>query len=128
MLDSDGDLIPAFDDNCPFAFNPSQEDIGGIGTGSAPDAVGDACQCGDVDDDGLVQINDATIIKRAILGLAPGLAAPLKCNVIGNTNPADLDMNGLPDDCLLNDATVVKRGILGLTPGIEQTCDPAAAP
>jgi hypothetical protein len=47
-LDSDADLIQAYRDNCPFAYNPTQSDLGGILSLAPPDGVGDACQCGDV--------------------------------------------------------------------------------
>lgn len=73
----------------------------------------------------IVQINDATLIKRAVLGLGPGLASPQKCNVIGGVDLADPDQNGVPADCLINDSTVVKRGVLALGPGVAQVCAPA---
>jgi hypothetical protein len=119
--DTDGDGVADPSDNCPDTYNPSQADSGGLGT-ALPDGTGDACQCGDVDADGQVQLNDATVIKRAILGLAPGLTAPAKCNVAGPADPADSDGDGVPNDCLLNDATVVKRAILVLSPGIAPVC------
>ena len=40
LLDSDGDGIPNFEDNCPYNYNPSQSDLDG-------DGVGDACDYGD---------------------------------------------------------------------------------
>lgn len=122
--DTDGDGIGEGDDNCPHVANADQADRGGIAA-MVPDGTGDACQCGDVNDDGGVLINDATILKRAVLGLGPGLTTPLKCNVIGPTDPADADSDGRPDDCAINDATVIKRAILGLGPGIAPVCAPA---
>jgi uncharacterized repeat protein (TIGR01451 family) len=40
LLDSDGDGIPNYEDNCPYFSNPSQSDADG-------DGVGDACDHGD---------------------------------------------------------------------------------
>jgi hypothetical protein len=118
--DPDCDGIVA-GDNCPDEYNPGQLDSGGLNTAVA-DGIGDACQCGDVSGNGIIQLNDATIIKRAILTLPPGLTAPLLCNVAGPTDPSG---GALPTDCALNDATVVKRAILTLPPGILQVCAPA---
>ena len=82
--DSDADGIPDGQDNCPYAANPLQTDTGGIGNGSAPDGIGDACQCGDVSGDGLVTSPDAFFIKRFGLGLNPFVfLQPGNCDVSG---------------------------------------------
>jgi hypothetical protein len=67
------------DDNCPFAANPGQLDVGGVGPAGLPDHVGDACQCLDVSGDGLVSVLDATLYRRKVAGLGPVLPAPQKC-------------------------------------------------
>ena len=54
-------------DNCPFEPNAGQADTGGIGVGSPPDGIGDACQCGDVNGDGFVTSADSAIILRSQL-------------------------------------------------------------
>ena len=109
--DDDGDLILDNVDNCPFSSNPSQEDNGGIGSGP-PDGIGDACQCGDVTGDGVVNSFDATMIKRQALGLA----APL-FDVPGNCDVTD---DGACDSF---DATVIIRTALGLSvPPLLQSC------
>ena len=61
-LDSDADLIQAYRDNCPFAYNPTQSDLGGV-LSLAPDGVGDACQCGDVNDDAVVDELDSSAYR-----------------------------------------------------------------
>src|SRR5271157_2429286 len=52
--DTDGDGILDPYDNCPYTYNPDQKDSGGVGSGSPPDGIGDACQCADVNNDGFV--------------------------------------------------------------------------
>lgn len=69
-VDSDGDLIPDFADNCPNAPNPDQTDGDGDGTGDVRDGCPDDpgktdpgdCGCGepdlDGDDDGVPDCQD----------------------------------------------------------------------
>jgi hypothetical protein len=114
--DTDGDLIcddgpgdfctggasTSCKDNCKFIPNPNQEDAGGVSSGP-PDGVGDACQCGDVTGDGLVNGTDSTFITRNSLDLfAPLFNVPGNCDVTG-----DGFCNG-------TDATFVTREALGL--------------
>ena len=58
-IDSDGDGMPNLSDNCSRIANATQLDSGGILTNQA-DGIGDACQCGDVDDSGIVDAADVT--------------------------------------------------------------------
>jgi hypothetical protein len=51
-------------DNCVGAINPDQADSGGIGT-TTPYGVGDLCQNGDFNEDGVVDILDITLLRRA---------------------------------------------------------------
>ena len=116
--DTDGDGIPDSSDNCPYTFNPDQKDSGGIGVGSPPDGIGDACQCGDVDNNGSVTSTDATILARSLVGLSPyfsvaAMPGILKCDVNGD---------GL---CNSADKTIIGRALVGLSPGIKQTCTAA---
>jgi hypothetical protein len=112
-LDADADAIQSFRDNCPWAFNPTQADSGGIDDVAA-DGIGDACQCGDVDDDGIVDDLDV-IAYRGFLA-APSLA-PLspagvaKCSVIDSSGP-----------CEVLDVTVTRRVLVPLLPDVEQVC------
>lgn len=73
------------DDNCPYTGNPDQLDTAGLGGGSPPDGIGDACQCGDVSGDGQISSVDASIIMRALM--QPPLATlerPELCDVGGS--------------------------------------------
>lgn len=118
-LDSDADAIQAFRDNCPFAYNPAQTDSGGIDD-VMPDGIGDACQCGDVDDDGVVDGLDVSAYRAS---LAAPLVAPLtpagvaKCSVIDSPGP-----------CEILDVTVTQRVLVPLLPDLEQVCSAAMAP
>jgi len=119
--DSDGDGVPDSLDNCPYEPNTDQADSGGVNT-TVPDGIGDACQCGDVDNDGKVLGNDAIILARSLL--VPPTACPggpttcaggMKCDVTGSNT------------CLANDVTIIKRNLLvpKVAPLILQTCRPA---
>ena len=113
--DSDGDGVPDASDNCPYAPNPDQADRGGIGSGSAADGIGDACQCGDVNGSGQISVTDSVIILRSLL--VPPTASqpkPELCDVGGSAG------------CSLADATIILRGNLSPpTASISQNCAPA---
>ncbi len=113
--DSDGDGFADAVDNCPFTTNPSQLDSGGLGAGSAPDGIGDACQCGDVNGDGQVEDGDATLIKRFALGLAaPDFVSAGQCDVTGD------------GACTGTDGTAVRHASRGLPfPGFGENCENA---
>ncbi|MFQ5699206.1 MAG: matrixin family metalloprotease [Myxococcota bacterium] len=96
------------DDNCPFQPNPGQADQGGRNS-PLPDGIGDACQCGDADGDGIVDITDLVGLLRFLGGLPPGVD-PTTCSVVGD--PA----------CDITDAVVLERFLGGLPPGIAQAC------
>ncbi len=110
----DGDLDGMVDavDNCPNLANESQLDRGGIDT-TTPDGIGDACQCGDVTGNGIVNGQDANAIKRHGLGLTPNplFTVPGNCDVSGN------------GQCNGQDANAVKRIALGQpSPSFGQNC------
>lgn len=118
-LDADADLIQAYRDNCPFAYNPTQSDLGGI-LSLAPDGVGDACQCGDVNDDALVDALDIATYRAGLAAIAPvGPAGLTKCGVIAG-----------PPQCTVRDVSVIARALapVPFLPGIDQTCAAATAP
>jgi pimeloyl-ACP methyl ester carboxylesterase len=98
--DADLDDVPDAADNCA-RWNPDQADRGGLGSGSAPDGVGDACQCGDVSGDGSVTLLDGVLIARSLLSRPTAtLALPSLCDVGGS------------EGCTLADALIVRRAVL----------------
>jgi hypothetical protein len=112
--DLDADLVANAGDNCPTAWNPDQKDTGGIGAASAPDGVGDACQCGDVDFDFRVTNLDVGLYRlhlAASPGAALGPAAVLRCDVAGAGAVCDI-----------LDVTVLRRALASLAPGIGSLC------
>lgn len=134
LLDTDCDGIPndggagdvpcttgeAFgcDDNCPYSPNPDQDDTAGIGAGSLPDGVGDACQCGDVSGDGQVSSVDVAITMGALM-------VPPRATM----NRPDLCDAGSSLDCGTVDAAIVFRALM-VPPlaTIQQQCEPAMPP
>jgi hypothetical protein len=113
--DSEHDGVPNLVDRCPFAADPAQVDRGGVGTGSTPDGIGDACQCGDVTGDGRVTLSDSVAITRSLLQPPTAtLARPELCDVGGSTG------------CTITDAVIVRRALLAPpTATIEPRCAPA---
>src|SRR5215469_18555209 len=110
-IDTDGDGIPDAYDNCPYTPNPDQQDSVGNG-------IGDACRCGDVNNDGLVNVSDSTILARSLAGLTPyGSVASMP-----GFNKCDVNGDGL---CNLSDKTIISRALAALGPGTKQAC-PAA--
>jgi hypothetical protein len=118
-LYDDGDGIPDGQDNCPFEANADQTDTSGSGRG-------DACECGDADDDGTVTPADTGGIRVALTDPTAALTAQQKCNIRGPIDGADADGNGLRDDCNIVDVAVLIRSAGSLPPGVEQVCAPAA--
>lgn len=127
--DRDGDGLTDAKDNCPEEPNLDQLDRGGPGSGGTEggvgDGTGDACQCGDTTDDGDPGQPDVDEIRTALADPAQGLAAPEKCNVVGATDPSDVDGDGLPDDCNVADVVVLRRALAGLEPQPQPVCAPA---
>lgn len=113
--DIDGDGTPDGCDNCRDVANPDQSDVGGLGNRSAPDGIGDACQCGDVTADGVVTIADTVAIRRSLLDPPTAvLQQPALCDVTGDGR------------CSLEDAVVALRAqLVPPTATITDECSPA---
>lgn len=115
QIDGDADGTGDVCDNCRYEPNASQQDAGGIGAASAPDGIGDACQCGDVSGNGRVTSADATLITRSLL--VPPTATL--------TRPALCDVGGSAG-CSTADATIVTRSLLvPATASVSPNCAPA---
>jgi hypothetical protein len=109
QLDSDGDGLGNACDNCDFVGNPGQEDGDGDGVGDVCDncplvanptqvdsdgnGVGDACDyiCGDINDDGNINVGDAVYLVNYIFRGGPPPPHPQAANVNcdGATNIGD---------------------------------------
>jgi thrombospondin type 3 repeat protein len=111
--DSDGDGVEDALDVCPLTADPGQADSGGVGTSAPPDGVGDACQCGDVSDDGHVDVADVMALRDFLSRPSQPLAAPQKCNVGSLAGGA----------CDVLEAALLRRGLAGLAPGIGFGCE-----
>lgn len=82
--DFDGDGLANLFDNCPFVANADQLDS------SAPaNGTGDACECGDTQGDGRVDLVDSVVLRRALAALDPGVDEPAKCSVVGGSMDCD---------------------------------------
>jgi hypothetical protein len=112
-LDLDEDGIHLFLDNCAHASNPGQA------TSLDDPEIGIACLCGDVDDNGTVNLEDVDLF-RAFLANRLGVSMNLdKCTVLGPVQ-----------NCNALDVTVIYRA---LTPGaygpyLAQACRAAHSP
>jgi cysteine-rich repeat protein len=113
--DSDGTCNAA--DNCPYVSNPGQQDSGGVAL-PIPDGIGNACQCGNLTGDGIVDQADVSTYRAFLANpggnpLTP--AALTTCSVVG----------GVPSQCNILDVVVERRALLGRSPGIGQVCTAA---
>ncbi len=119
LADTDDDAAEDGDDNCPVTPNPSQSDVGSV-LDEPADGIGDACQCGDVDDSGVVDFADVTAYRDSLAdpeGLPLTPAGFAKCSVIDGPGP-----------CEILDVTVIQRELAPepLEPGITQVCAAAS--
>jgi hypothetical protein len=110
LADIDEDTICDAGDNCPFVSNPSQ-------TQSDSLPAGDACQCGDLDDDGVVSGADVVLAGQILVGSSQALGAVIeRCNVVG---PND----GGVSDCTVADIALIDRHASGAEAAIENVCE-----
>ena len=127
--DSDGDLVcdggnqvgtctAAGPDNCPFIINFGQANSDAF-------SAGDACQCGDLNLDNVLDGADALLARQHVVGATiVGTCDLTRCNVIG---PADggvsSDCNaGGSSDCNVADVYVLERVAAALPVTLENTC------
>ncbi len=97
------------DDNCPFELNSAQSNSGST-------SAGDACECGDANDDGVVTSGDADEVRAFLARLTSGVSAPRKCAVAA------------PASCDIRAAVGIERASAPLPPPIEPVCEAAAGP
>jgi hypothetical protein len=98
--DFDRDGVSNEADNCPYLANPDQRDSGGLWGRAKRDAIGDACQCGDLDGDGTISAKDAQLVRRSARKQKPLLldaAQKLRCNL--SAKPG----------CALRDAKLIEK-------------------
>ena len=111
--DADGDGVEDALDVCPLRADPAQSDTGGVGSAAPPDGVGDACQCGDVSNDGRVDAADTLALRQSLASPGAALAAPQKCNVSSEAGGG----------CDVLAATLLRRALAGAAPGIGFGCE-----
>jgi hypothetical protein len=105
-------------DNCPFIPNPDQ-------TNSDPFSAGDACQCGDLNLDNVLDGADALLARQHVVGATiVGTCELTRCNVIG---PADAGVSsdcnvGASSDCTVADVYVLERVDAALPVTLENSC------
>jgi hypothetical protein len=117
QADGDGDGLGAACDNCAAVPNAAQTDRGGWGPGSLADGRGDACQCGDSSDDGVVTQADVDALRGFLIGSGE-LASPAKCNLVGAPGSG-------PGSCDLADSVALQRRLAGaLLPLDLEICTP----
>lgn len=111
--DWDGDTVRDEDDNCVFYANADQADAGGLeGFDTSPEGTGDACQCGESTDTGIIESNvslDASAVREHLLDPTATPELDVRCSMDGD------------DQCDILDAVIVKRAV-------DTQTYPAAAP
>ena len=112
--DTDRDGIPDHRDLCPGVQGNPDVDLGGVGTGSGPDGIGDPCQCGDLGGNGAVDAGDALPLR---LQSADPEGAPLSADEAARCN-----VWGADEACDLVDAVVIARRQSLASPAIEPIC------
>jgi hypothetical protein len=127
--DMDCDDVVDAQDNCPFFPNADQADSGGIANpfdlqGTAPDDIGDACQCGDSNGDGRVTAADATVLTRCLGNLDTCVGDTGLSGLPGGLAKCGVDRNA---GCDALDATLIGQAVLGLA-SLQQACSAALAP
>ena len=114
--DSDDDLVPDDDDNCPDVYNPDQADLDG-------DALGDLCDP-DMDGDGILDdIDNCQGLWNPGQGDWDEDGVGDACDP--DLPPDDADGDGVPDDldCAPNDETIYPDAPELCWNGVDNDCD-----
>jgi parallel beta-helix repeat protein len=111
--DPDGDQNPGGGDNCPGVPNPGQEDTGGLNT-ALPNGRGNACECGDVTDNGVVDAADVGLFRAHLVDRGVEFQGAIlgKCSVFGTS----------PSLCDSVDVVVLRRALASQAPGLGSSC------
>ena len=89
-FDADSSMNDA--DNCRYAYNPDQSNLGGFNA-MVSDDHGDACQCGDGDGNGGVMSADVAPLQDILSGVTTGAGEPIaRCSTTGDTACNILDL------------------------------------
>jgi len=102
-----------------FVRRATASDVGGVGTGSPPNGIGDVCECGDLDQNGFVTQEDLDLYRLALV--FPTIEA---------LSPAQRDLcrvsssGGESDECGIAQVVQIARALAGLPPEIEPLCAP----
>jgi hypothetical protein len=132
MVDNDNDGIRVEADNCPYVSNPMQHDSGSFKS-DAPngrDNVGDLCQCGEGDGDGIVSASgdgpwtndDLQNLREHLVGTAVADFDEARCNL--------MDAPAESNTCDLLDALTLKQALEAnpVPTGLPETCAAAGPP
>jgi len=111
--DSDADGVRFESDNCPYVDNPLQRDRGGLNAESPDgrDGVGDACQCGEGDGDGIISSEGSGVgsgldlqnLREYLVGGSPLDFDARRCGV--------LDAAGAAASCNVLDAVALRDAL-----------------
>ena len=117
--DGDGFLSPC--DSCDYINDISQADRGGVGAGTPGNGIGDACECGEITNDGRVDAADVTLLRQRLANIGPALtpAQLARCAVIGNSAT-----------CNVRTVVAMRRAVAvpSLPPFIQPVCTAALPP
>lgn len=110
-IDADADGVLDLAGNCPYQPNSDQSDVGRLGA-TLPDGIGDACQCGELTNDGSIFVDDVERLRTHLSAAAPLTAAQSdRCAV-----------NGSDGACDIRAFAVLTRALAGDPPAPQQVC------
>ncbi len=98
--DYDGDLVRDEDDNCVYAMNADQSDLGGLKT-TEPDNVGDVCQCGEGEGDGTIELLDDDL---------KNMAMHLRGEIVADFEESRCSLAS-PSSCTIHDAALLDSAL-----------------